>query len=292
MMARAASPDRRAVRRTRRKLLNALMWVCATLCAIVALVPLALILYYVAAQGLPAINLAFFTQMPKPVGETGGGMVNAIVGTLVLIGLASLVGLPFGLLGGIYLAEFGDHRVGGTIRFAADVLSGVPSIVIGIFVYAVAVMPMHRFSALAGGAALGVMMIPTVMRTSEEIIRLVPASLREGALALGATRPSAVFKVVLLAARGGLTTGVLLAVARIAGETAPLLFTAFGSNLWSTRLDQPIASLPVQVFTYAISPYDDWHAQAWAGALVLVTIVLILSAAARYATRGRLRTVM
>jgi phosphate transport system permease protein len=279
-------------RRTRRLLANGLMWACATLCAAAALVPLGFLLYYVAAQGLPAIGLAFFTQVPKPVGEPGGGMANAIVGTLILIGLASLVGLPIGLLGGIYLAEFGSNRLGAAIRFSADVLSGVPSIVIGIFVYALVVVPMHRFSALAGGLTLGVMMIPTVMRTSEELIRLVPTSLREAALALGATRPVTVFRVVLLAARAGLVTGVLLAIARVAGETAPLLFTAFGSGLWSTRLDEPIASLPVQVFTYAISPYRDWQAQAWAGALVLVTIVLILSAAARYATRGRFRTVM
>jgi len=282
----------RLPRRTRRLLANGLMWACATLCTAAALVPLGFLLYYVAAQGLPAINLAFFTQVPRPVGEPGGGMANAIVGTLILIGLASLVGLPVGLLGGIYLAEFGGNRLGAAIRFSADVLSGVPSIVIGIFVYAIVVVPMHRFSALAGGLTLGVMMIPTVMRTSEELIRLVPNSLREAALALGATRPLTVFRVVLLAARSGLVTGVLLAIARVAGETAPLLFTAFGSGLWSTRLDEPIASLPVQVFTYAISPYRDWQAQAWAGALVLVTIVLILSAAARYATRGRFRTVM
>jgi len=279
-------------RRTRRLLANGLMWAGTTLCAAAALVPLGFLLYYVAAQGLPAINLAFFTHLPAPVGEPGGGMANAIVGTLILIGLASLLGLPVGILGGIYLAEFGGNRLGGAIRFSADVLSGVPSIVIGIFVYALVVVPMHRFSALAGGVALGIMMIPTVMRTSEELIRLVPTSLREAALALGATHPRTVFKVVLLAARAGVITGVLLAIARIAGETAPLLFTAFGSGLWSTQLDQPIASLPVQVFTYAISPYQDWQAQAWAGALVLVTIVLILSAAARYATRGRMRTVI
>ncbi len=288
----ASRRPERALRRTRRRLANTVMWVGATACTIVALVPLALLLYYVAAQGLPALNLTFLTHTPKPVGESGGGMANAIVGTLILIGLACVVGLPVGVLGGIYLAEFGGSRFGSGVRFAADVLSGVPSIVIGIFIYAILVVPVHRFSALAGGAALGIMMIPTIMRTSEEIIRLVPSSLREAALALGATRPLTVFRIVLLAAKGGLTTGILLAIARIAGETAPLLFTSFGSNLWSTRLDQPIASLPVQVFTYAISPYDDWHAQAWAGALVLVAIVLVLSAAARYATRGRLRTVI
>lgn len=284
--------DKISSRRFRRKLANNLMWVSASCCALAALVPLGFVLYYVTAQGLPALNLDFFLHVPKPVGEAGGGMANAIVGTLVLIVLASLVGLPIGLLGGIYLAEFGNNRFGGLLRFCADVLSGVPSIVIGIFIYALVVVPMKRFSALAGGAALGVMMIPTVMRTSEELIRLVPSSLREAALSLGATHPRTIFKIVLLAARAGVITGILLAIARIAGETAPLLFTAFGSGLWSTSLDQPIASLPVQIFSYAIAPYEDWHAQAWAGALVLVTLILILSAAARYATRGRLKTVL
>jgi len=291
-MTSATARNPRLPRRGRRLFANALMWLGAGFCVIAALVPLALLLYYVAAQGLPAINLALFTHLPAPVGEPGGGMANAIAGTLILIGLASLLGLPVGLLGGIWLAEFGGNRLGAAIRFSADVLSGVPSIVIGIFVYALVVVPMHRFSALAGGVALGIMMIPTVMRTSEELIRLVPSSLREAALALGATHPRTVFKVVLLAARAGVITGVLLAIARVAGETAPLLFTAFGSGLWSTQLDQPIASLPVQVFTYAISPYQQWQAQAWAGALVLVTIVFLLSTAARYATRGRLRTVL
>ena len=276
---------------TKRKAANGLMWVIAALATVTALVPLAMVLYYVAAQGLPALNLAFFTHLPKPVGERGGGMANAIVGSLILIGLASAVGLPIGILGGIYLAEFGNNRFGWSVRFAADVLSGVPSIVIGIFIYAVVVMPMKRFSALAGGGALGVMMIPTVIRTTEELVRLVPVSLREAALSLGATHRITVFKVVLQAARAGVITGVLLAIARIAGETAPLLFTAFGNRFWSTSLDQPIASLPVQIFTYAIAPYDDWHAQAWAGALVLVGLVLILSVAARYATKGRFRAV-
>jgi phosphate transport system permease protein len=285
------SQGRSGVWEAKRKAANGLMWVVAVLATLAALAPLAMVLYYVAAQGLPALNLAFFTHMPKPVGEPGGGMANAIVGSLILIGLASAVGLPIGILGGIYLAEFGNNRFGWAVRFAADVLSGVPSIVIGIFVYAVVVMPMKRFSALAGGAALGVMMIPTVIRTTEELVRLVPVSLREAALSLGATHWRTVFKVVLVAAKGGVITGVLLAVARIAGETAPLLFTAFGNRFWSARLDQPIASLPVQIFTYAIAPYDDWHAQAWAGALVLVALVLILSVAARYTTRGRFRAV-
>jgi phosphate transport system permease protein len=267
------------------------MWALAVAATIAALTPLVMVLYYVARQGLPALNLAFLTRLPRPVGEAGGGMANAIIGTLVLIGLASAVGLPLGLLGGLYLAEFGRNRFGGGVRFAADVLSGVPSIVIGVFIYAVVVAPMKHFSALAGGAALGVMMIPAVMRTTEELVRLVPMSQREAALALGAARWQTVLKVVLLAARAGVITGVLLAVARIAGETAPLLLTALGNRFWSVSLDQPIASLPVQIYTYAISPYDDWHAQAWAGALVLVGMVVLLSIAARYATKGRARMV-
>jgi len=285
------SRGRSGIWEAKRRAANGLMWVVAVLATLAALVPLAMVLYYVTAQGLPALNLAFFTHLPKPVGEPGGGMANAIVGSLILIGLASAVGLPIGILGGIYLAEFGNNRFGWAVRFAADVLSGVPSIVIGIFIYAVVVMPMKRFSALAGGAALGVMMIPTIIRTTEELVRLVPISLREAALSLGATHWRTVFKVVLVAAKGGVITGVLLAIARIAGETAPLLFTAFGNRFWSTRLDQPIASLPVQIFTYAIAPYDDWHAQAWAGALVLVALVMILSVAARYTTKGRFRAV-
>jgi len=290
-MNREGSGGRAAGLQARRKAANGLMWAASAAATVLALIPLGLVLYYVAAQGLPALNIAFFTHLPKPVGEPGGGMANAIVGTLVLIGLASLVGLPIGILGGIYLAEFGNNRFGWSVRFAADVLSGVPSIVIGVFVYAMVVIPMKRFSALAGGGALGIMMIPTVMRTTEELVRLVPVSLREAALSLGATQRRTVLKVVLLAAKGGIVTGVLLAVARIAGETAPLLLTALGNRFWSTRLDQPIASLPVQIFTYAIAPYDDWHAQAWAGALVLVAMVMVFSLAARWATRGRFRAV-
>ena len=288
---RSAGNWRKSWWEAKRRAADRLMWVAVVLATLAAVIPLVMVLYYVLAQGLPALNVSLFTKLPKPVGETGGGMGHAILGTLVLIGLASVVGLPIGLLGGIYLAEFGNNRFGWSVRFAADVLNGVPSIVIGIFIYAIVVLPMQRFSALAGGAALGVMMIPIVMRTTEELVRLVPVSLREASLALGATRRRTVFKIVLLSAKGGVITGVLLAIARIAGETAPLLFTAFGNRFWSTQLDQPIASLPVQIYTYAIAPYDDWHAQAWAGALVLVGIILILSAAARLATRGRFRAV-
>ena len=283
--------DGRVRGKSRRKHANTSMWLWATLCTAAALVPLASVLYYVGAKGLANLNLAFFTHPPAPVGETGGGMANAIVGTLILIGIASASALPLGLLGGIYLAEFGGNRVGWAIRFAADVLSGVPSIVIGVLVYAMVVVPMRSFSALAGGLALGVLMLPILIRTTEEMVRLVPVSLREGALSLGASHWSTVTKVVLLSARGGIITGVLLAVARVAGETAPLLFTAFGNSGWSAGLGEPIASLPVQIFSYAVSPYPEWQAHAWTGALVLVGIVVVLSAAARYATRGRSRAV-
>jgi phosphate transport system permease protein len=272
-------------------MVNRFMWIGAILASLIAVTPLVLVLYHVLAQGLPALNIAFFTQLPKPVGEPGGGMANAITGTLMLIGLASLVGLPVGILGGIYLAEFGNGRLGTVIRFAADVLISVPSIVVGLLIWGLVVVPMKSFSALAGGVALGIMMIPMVVRTTEELVRMVPLSQREAALSLGATRFKTVFTVVMAAARGGVITGVLLAVARIAGETAPLLFTAFGNRFMSARLDQPIASLPVDIFTRAIAPYPDWHAQAWAGAFVLVALIMILSIAARYVTRGRFHLV-
>jgi phosphate transport system permease protein len=239
----------------------------------------------VVTQGIMALNLDFFTQMPVPVGEPGGGMANAIVGTLMLIGLGALFAVPVGVISGIYASEFYGTRLANAVRFAADTLNGVPSIVIGVFIYGVAVLPVRRFSALAGGLALGVMMIPIITRTTEELLRLVPVSLREGALALGATRGWATMTVVLPAAAPGIITGIVLALARIAGETAPLLFTAFNNRFFSTRLDQPISSLTVQVFTYAISPYEEWHRQAWAGALVLVTMVLVCSILARVATR-------
>jgi phosphate transport system permease protein len=289
MTAQAGAPN---LRLARRKAANALMWAGAVLATLTALVPLGLILYYVAAQGISGIDLDFFTQLPKPVGEAGGGMANAIVGSLILVGLASLVGLPIGLLGGIYLAEFGNNRLGWAIRFTADVLSGVPSIVIGMFVLALVVIPMHGVSAVAGGCALGVMMIPIAMRTTEELVRLVPMSLREGSLALGATHWRTVAKVVMQAAKGGVITGVLLAIARVAGEAAPVLFTAGSNQWWNLKVTEgPMASLPVQIYLYAGSPFEEWHRQAWAAALVLVTMVLVLSIAARYATRGRMRLV-
>jgi phosphate transport system permease protein len=255
------------------------------LSVVIALVPLTLVFFYVIKQGFTSLNWAFFTRMPKPVGEAGGGMANAILGTLFLIVIASTVAIPVGVIAGVHLSEYGKARFASLVRFTADVLNGVPSIVIGIFAYGLAVLPVHRFSAIAGGLALGFMMIPIITRTTEELLNLVPSTLREGALALGATRARAAFGVMVPAALPGILTGILLALARIAGETAPLLFTAFNNRFFSTRLDQPIASLTVQVFTYAISPYEDWHRQAWAGALVLVALVFVFSVLARTVTR-------
>lgn len=263
---------------------NVIVFLCGA-SVVAALVPLAMILFYVISHGAAALNWDFFTQIPKPVGEPGGGMANAIVGTLILIAIAGSIAVPVGVVAGIHLAEYGGTRFAFAVRFAADVLNGVPSIVIGIFAYGLVVLPVHRFSALAGGFALAIMMIPIVTRTTEELLKLVPPGLREGALALGATRTRAMFTVIVPAALPGIVTGILLALARIAGETAPLLFTAFGNRFWSTSLTQPIGSLTVQIFTYAISPYEDWHRQAWAGAFVLVAMILILSILARLVTR-------
>lgn len=271
-------------RLARRRLVSALAVGFCRGSVLLALVPLVCVLVYVVAQGATSLDWGFFTAMPRPVGEAGGGMANAIAGTLILIGLASLLAVPVGIAGGIYLSEFGGGAFGQAIRFSADVLNGVPSIVVGIFAYGVAVLPFRRFSALAGGLALGIMMLPIIVRTTEELLRMVPHSLREGALALGATRSKATLTVVVPAALPGILTGVLVAVARVAGETAPLLFTAFNNQFWSTNLTQPIASLTVQMFTYAVSPYDDWHRQAWAGACVLVIVVSGISLLARAAT--------
>jgi phosphate transport system permease protein len=269
----------------RRKMLSSLFVAFCAGAVILALIPLGFIVFFVVSQGVQALNVDFFTHMPTPVGEAGGGMANAIAGTLILAGLAALMAVPIGVVSGIYVSEYAGTRFASAVRFAADTLNGVPSIVIGMFAYAVAVLPFKHFSALAGGFALGVMMIPIIARTTEELLLLVPGSMREGALALGATRAGAVFRVVLPAALPGIVTGIMLALARIAGETAPLLFTAFNNRFFTTSLTQPISSLTVQVFTYAISPYEDWHRQAWAGALVLVAIVLLCSLAARIATR-------
>jgi phosphate transport system permease protein len=269
----------------RRKLLSSFFVGFCAAAVVLALIPLAMILFFVVSQGIRALNVDFFTHMPTPVGEAGGGMANSIVGTLILTGLGSLMAIPIGILSGVYMAEYAGSRFASAIRFAADTLNGVPSIVIGVFAYGIAVLPFKQFSALAGGLALGIMMIPIIARTTEELLLLVPGTMREGALALGATRARAVFTVVLPAALPGIVTGVVLALARIAGETAPLLFTSFNNRFFSSNVTQPISSLTVQVFTYAISPYEDWHRQAWAGALVLVSIVLICSILARFATR-------
>jgi phosphate transport system permease protein len=251
---------------------------------LLALVPLAFIFFYVVTRGAAALNLDFFRRMPAPVGELGGGMANAIIGSLMVTGLGSMFAIPVGVLSGVYAAEYRGTRFASATRFAADTLNGVPSIVIGMFAFGVAVLPFGHFSALAGGVALGIMMIPLIMRTTEELLLLVPSSLREGALALGATRARAVFTVVLPAALPGIITGILLALARIAGETAPLLFTALNNRFWSTDVTHPMATLTVQVYLYAISAYEDWHRQAWAGALVLVTMVFLCSLLARLAT--------
>ena len=270
----------------RRRAVSRLMNGLAAAAAGLIILPLLLIFAFLIYRGSTALNVDFFLHMPKPVGEVGGGMANAIVGSLVLIGLAACVGVPVGILSGLYLAESRDRRLPWLVRFLADVLNGVPSIVIGIFVYALVVRPMRHFSALAGGLALGIIMIPIVVRTTEELVRLVPASLREAGLALGVPHWKVMLRIVVPTASAGIVTGVMVAIARIAGETAPLLFTAFGNRFWHHGFDEPIAALPLQIFAYAIAPFDDWHRQAWAGALVLILIVFVVSLLARFATGG------
>ena len=283
------SPRRRARAGTlaRRRGVSILMVTLTCVAAALAVVPLVVILGYLLKQGAGSLSLSFFTNMPAPVGQEGGGMANAIVGTLLLIGIASIVGLPVGIGAGLYLAERRGTRLATAVRFLADVLNGLPSIVMGIFAWEFLVRPFGHFSALAGGAAIGAMMIPLVTRTTEEMVRTVPQSLREAALALGYPRWRTSLQIVLRTALGGIVTGILVAVARVAGETAPLLFTALGNQFWSTKLTQPIAALPLQIFAYAISPYDEWHAQAWAGAVVLISLVLVISLIARIVTRAR-----
>jgi len=271
----------------KRKFANKLMCLVAFLCAFLALVPLISILGYVISKGITSINLDFFIHLPKPVGEPGGGMGNAIIGTLILIGLSCLWAIPIGILGGVYLSEFGNNKLGTTVRFTVDVLNGIPSIVIGIFAYTLFVLPMKSFSAISGAFALGIIMLPTIMRTTEEMLKMVPRSLREGALALGISPFRMIVSIVLKTALPGIVTGILLAIARIAGETAPLLFTAFGNRFWHQSLQQPIAALPLQIFAYAISPFDDWHRQAWAGAFVLIVIVFLMSFISRFVIRLR-----
>ncbi len=272
----------------RRRAVNAAMTVVTGLAVVVALVPLALLLWLVVSKGAAGLSWTFFTHLPTPVGEPGGGVGNALLGTLYLVGLACLVGLPLGVGAGVFLAERGDGRFGSAIRFTAEVLSGVPSIVVGIVAYGLVVVPMRRFSALAGGVALGLLMVPTLARTTEELVRLVPGSLREASLALGVPQWKTSLRIVLRTALGGIVTAVLLAIARAAGETAPLLFTALNNQYWNFAPDQPTASLTVQIYNYAISPYADWHQKAWTAALVLLLLVGALNLTARFLTRSGL----
>jgi phosphate transport system permease protein len=269
----------------RRKAWNAAVIGACWIAAAVVVLPLGLITAHLLSHGSKSLNWAFFTHMPKPVGEPGGGMANAIVGTLIIAGLGSLLAVPVGVATGIYLAEFGRGRFAAIVRYTADVLSGVPSIVIGVATYGLVVVPMKHFSAIAGGVALGILMLPTIIRSTEEVVRLVPRSYREAALALGAPNWRMIQQVVLPAASGGIMTASMLSFARAAGETAPLLFTALGNRFWSLALDQPMASLPVFIFDYARSPYDDWNRQAWGAALVLLILVTVISALLRMTTR-------
>lgn len=270
-----------------RKTKNNAMLLFSLACLLIAVTPLVLIFSYTLIQGISALNLDFFIQMPKPVGETGGGMANAIVGTGILIGLGALFGLPVGIMAGIYLAEYGDNPFAATVRFLADVLSGIPSIVVGVVAYIIVVLPMKHFSALAGGVALAILMIPTVTRTTEEMIRLVPQSYREAGLAIGIPRWKTTLRIILPTALKGITTGILLAIARAAGETAPLLFTALGNRFWSTAIDQPIGSLTVFIYDYSKAPFEDWIRQAWGAAFVLIGLIFILSLIFRIVTRSR-----
>lgn len=275
----------------RRTATNHLISGLAILATVIVLAPLAAILFYLVYKGASSLNLAFFTKVPAPVGQPGGGMANSIIGSGVILLLASLMGIPVGISAGVYLAEFGRGKVlGNAVRFTADVLNGVPSIVMGIAIYSLVVMPQKHFSALAGGIVLGIMMIPTVTRTTEEMLATVPHAVREAALGLGVPKWRTVLSVSLRTASPGIITGCMLAFARVAGETAPLLFTAFGNQFWSFKLNEPIAALPLQIFVYAISPYDEWHRLAWAGSLVLIVMIMVSVTLVRiYASRGVLK---
>ncbi len=274
-----------AIKFRQRKLTSFVVCTLLGVAAIVAIVPLLSVFWYVLSQGAPALTREFFTELPKPVGETGGGMANALVGTLILIGIASSIGIPLGLMTALYLSEYGRGKTAVIIRFSVDMLASIPSIIIGLFAYALVVVPMQRFSAIAGGVALGILMIPTVARSAEEILKLVPQHIREAGLALGLPRWKVIVRIVLRGSFSGITTGIILAVARVSGETAPLLFTALNNRFWATGLDQPISSLPVQIYTYAISPFEDWHGQAWAGALMLVLLVFVMNVLTRFVFR-------
>lgn len=272
-----------------RRLSNAIATLAAVSATLLVLAPLFAIFGYLVYKGIGSINLAFLTHTPQPVGEPGGGMANAIVGSATVLGIGSLIGVPLGIGSGIYLSEYGTTRYSDVVRFTADVLNGVPSIVIGIAVYALVVLRQGHFSALAGGIALGIMMVPTIARTTEEMLLMVPKNIREAALGLGIPQWRSTVSIALRTAASGVITGVMLAFARVAGETAPLLFTAFGNQYWSLNPNQPIAALPLQIFTYAISPFDEWHRQAWAGALVLIILIVAAVAAVRLvAGRGQL----
>jgi phosphate transport system permease protein len=273
-----------------RKVSNSLLTIFAVGSTILVIVPLFAIFAYLVMKGIGSINWAFLTQAPKPVGEPGGGMGNAIVGSGIILGIASLIGIPLGIGAGIYLAEYGRNWLGNSVRFTADVLNGIPSIVVGISVYGLVVITQKHFSAIAGGVALGIMMIPTVSRATEEMLLLVPRTIREAAWALGVSQWRATLSVTLKTASAGVITGVMLAFARAAGETAPLLFTAFGNQFWNFNINQPTAALPIQIFAYAISPFDEWHKQAWSGALVLILLIVAAVTAVRIVTsRGMMK---
>ncbi len=276
--------------RLRRRATNVVMLGLTALATLLTVSVLFLLLGFLVYKGGSALNLAFFTQLPKPVGEAGGGMANAIAGSAKLLLIASLTGLPVGFLAGLYLSEFASRPTAGVVRYAADLLNGVPSIVVGIFIYTLIVLPMRHFSALAGGIALGVMMIPIMTRSTEEFLRAVPQTLREGSLALGASRVATIARVVVPAASRGILTAAMLGLTRVAGETAPLLFTALGNRFWSAGLSHPTASLPVMIYTYATGPYEDWHRQAWAAGLVLLGFVLLVNVTARFLLRPRVRS--
>ena len=276
---------------TWRKIKSALACAIAFASAVIVISPLVLVFFYLLVNGAGSVNWDFFTKLPAPVGAVGGGMANAIVGSLELLALAGVIGIPIGVLGGVYLAEYGSARINSVLRFLADVLNGIPSITWGVVVYGLVVLRFKGFSGYAGGLALSLIMIPLILRTTEEVVLLVPNGYREAALALGVSRWKTIVHIVMKTASRGIITGILLALARVGGETAPLLFTAFGNRFWNHDLSQPIAALPLQIFTYAISPYDDWHRQAWAGALVLVTGIFCVNILVRFLTRGRGATI-
>ncbi len=274
-------------RNQRRKIVNVVMLGMTAFSTLLSVSVLFFVLVYLIVKGGSSLNVAFFTELPKPVGESGGGMANALVGSAKMLGIAAITGLPVGLLAGLYLSEFAGRTMAGAVRYAADLLNGMPSIVVGIFVYTLVVLPMKQFSTLAGGLALGIMMIPIMTRSTEEFLRAVPVSLREASLALGASLTLTIVRVVVPAATRGIVTAAMLGLARVAGETAPLLFTSLGNAFWSPGVLHPTASLPVMIYNYAVSPYDDWHRQAWAAGLVLLTLVLLANLGARSLLGGR-----